>query len=144
MFKSRLMNIIFILMGVVIVAVIVFFVLMQQKEDETKPIKNPTLSQIVNDLTFSTGEITTNIRDDHFIKVNFKIQVSTEAAKAELAQRSFQVKNAVIYAVSGLRMEDVQGQDGIVKLENDILQRINRFLKSGQVTHVYTTEIVAQ
>ncbi|RYM07176.1 flagellar basal body-associated protein FliL [Sporolactobacillus sp. THM7-7] len=144
MFKSRGMNILFIVMVLLIVAVAAgFFVVNRMAEDKTDVV-HPNIDQIVKDLTVETGEITTNIKGDHFIKVNFNIQVSNKDAKDELTKRSFQVKNAVIYTVSGMSPNDLQDQKGIVNLERLIGDRVNGFLDSGHVTHVYTTEKIVQ
>lgn len=133
-----------IFMTLVLVAAAAVYFYMAHAASEKKDIKNPSIDQIVDDLTVSTGEITTNIKDDHFIKVDFNIQVSNQVAKLELTKRSFQVKNAVIYTVSSMTSQDLSGQQGIANLETQIMNRINGFLTSGKVTHVYTTEMVVQ
>lgn len=144
MFKSRGMNIVFVLMALLIIGIIVVFFLMDGVAKSKTDINNPSIDQIVNDLTYATGEVTTNIQGDHFIKVDFNIQVSNKDAKDELTKRSFQVKNAVIYTVSGMKPTDLQDQKGIANLENLIKNRLNGFLRSGTVTHVYTTEKIVQ
>ncbi|MFT8362608.1 MAG: flagellar basal body-associated FliL family protein [Sporolactobacillus sp.] len=144
MFKSRGLTITLIFMTLVLIAAAAVYFYMAHAASEKKDMKNPSIDQIVNDLSVSTGEITTNIKDDHFIKVDFNIQVSNQVAKSELTERSFQVKNAVIYTVSSMTSEDLSGQQGIANLENQMMNRINGFLKSGKVTHVYTTEMVVQ
>ncbi|MCL1630877.1 flagellar basal body-associated FliL family protein [Sporolactobacillus sp. CPB3-1] len=72
------------------------------------------------------------------------MRVSNKDAKEELEKRSFQVKNAVIYTVSGMEPDDVQDQEGISNLENMLKNKINGFLESGNVVHVYTTEKIVQ
>ncbi|BBN98664.1 flagellar basal body-associated FliL family protein [Sporolactobacillus terrae] len=143
MFKSRAMNLLFTLMVLVIIGMIVvfFFVFRQQSDGENK---GTDIDEIVNQLTVDTGEITTNIKGDHFIKLDFNIQVSSKEAKEELEKRTFQVKNAVIYTVSGMTPEDLQDQQGIAQLESLIKKRVDGFLQSGTVTHVYTTEKIVQ
>lgn len=131
-------------MALMIIGIAAAFFVMNRTAQSKVDVKNPTIDQIVNNLTVTTGEITTNISGDHFIKVDFKIQVSNSAAKDELTKRSFEVKNAVIYTVSGMKPADVQDQKGIANLENLLRNRLNGFLKSGTVTHVYTTEKIVQ
>ncbi|MCO7174698.1 flagellar basal body-associated protein FliL [Sporolactobacillus kofuensis] len=144
MFKSRGMNLLFILMVLVIIGTVAAFFIMSSMNRSEEPVKDPNIDEIVKDLTVDTGEITTNIKGDHFIKLDFNIQVSNKDAKAELTKRSFQVKNAVIYTVSGMTPSDLQDQQGLNKLETMIKVKINSFLKSGTVTHVYTTEKIVQ
>lgn len=137
------MNLLFTLMVLVIIGtIIVFFFIFRQQSDGKN--KGTDIDEIVNHLTVDTGEITTNIKGDHFIKLDFNIQVSSKEAKEELEKRSFQVKNAVIYTVSGMTPEDLQDQQGIAQLEGLIKKRVDGFLQSGTVTHVYTTEKIVQ
>ncbi|CAM3071234.1 flagellar basal body-associated FliL family protein [Sporolactobacillus spathodeae] len=138
------MNIAFLIMTVVLIGAVIAYFVLVHAADDGKNVKDPDIDQIVNNLTVSTGEITTNIKDDHFIKVDFNIQVSNKLARDELEKRSFQVKNAVIYTVSGMTTQDLSDQQGIANLENQVMTRVNGFLKSGKVTHVYTTEKVVQ
>ncbi|WP_100487689.1 flagellar basal body-associated FliL family protein [Sporolactobacillus pectinivorans] len=144
MFKSRGLNILFIIMILVIIGTVVAYFMLSSYAQGKTDIQNPSINEIVQDLTVSTGEITTNIQGDHFIKVEFNIQVSNRDAKNELMERSFQVKNAVIYTVSGMTPQDLQDQKGIANLEDQVENRINGFLESGHVTHVYTTEKIVQ
>ncbi|WP_010630948.1 flagellar basal body-associated FliL family protein [Sporolactobacillus vineae] len=144
MFKSKGLNIIFILMIVMIIGTVIAYFLLSGYAQSRADVRNPSIDEINKDLTVSTGEITTNIQGDHFIKVDFNIQVSNKQARDELQKRSFQMKNAVIYVVSDLTAGKIQNQQGIAGLENQIKNRINGFLQSGTVTHVYTTEKIVQ
>lgn len=144
MFKSKGLNIIFILMIVMIIGTVIAYFALSGYAQSRTDARNPSIDEINNDLTVSTGEITTNIQGDHFIKVDFNIQVSNKQARDELQKRSFQMKNAVIYVVSDLTANSIQNQQGIAGLENQIKTRINEFLQSGTVTHVYTTEKIVQ
>lgn len=146
MFKSRGMNILFIFMVLMIIGTVAAFFIMSGvgSGNGSEENKDPNIDEIVKDLTVATGEITTNIKGDHFIKLDFNIQVSNKDAKDELEKRSFQVKNAVIYTVSGMTPQDLQDQAGLSNLENMVKNKINSFLKSGTVTHVYTTEKIVQ
>lgn len=144
MFRSRAMNAFFIVILMMLIAALAFLYIMNTQAKEQTDVENPTADQIVNDLTVETGEVTTNIKDNHFIKVSFSIQVSNKKARDELNKRSFQLKNAVIYTVSGMNAEDLQDQKGMRNLENLIKTRINEFLESGHVTRVYTTQKIVQ
>ena len=144
MFKSRGMNILFIFMVLVIIGTVAAFFIMSNMSHNGETEKDPDIDEIVKNLTVATGEITTNIKGDHFIKLDFNIQVSSKDTKEELEKRSFQVKNAVIYTVSGMTPDDLQDQKGIANLEDLVKKRINGLLKNGTVTHVYTTEKIVQ
>jgi flagellar FliL protein len=131
-------------MLLVIVSTATIFFIMSNQAGARQDVVNPDINQIVKNLTVETGEVTTNLKDDHFIKVNFNIQVSNKEAKDELTKRLFQVKNAVIYILSGMTPNDLEDQKGIANLEKLIQSRVNDFLQNGHVTHVYTTEKIVQ
>ncbi len=145
MFKSRGLNITFLIMGVVIFAGLVLFIVMNViKPGDATTAKAENIDNIVKNLTVDTEEITTNLKDDHFIKVQFKLQASDKDTKDELTKREFQVKNAIIYTLSNLTPKDLQGSDGLNKLESLLKAKINSYLKKGHLTHVYTTEKIIQ
>ncbi|MCI1857897.1 MAG: flagellar basal body-associated FliL family protein [Sporolactobacillus sp.] len=144
MFKSKGMNVLFFISLAVILGTAAAFFITSHVDRSSAQGSHPDIDEIVKNLTVSTGEITTNIEGDHFIKVNFRIQVSSKDAKDELSKRSFQVKNAVIYIVSGMKVSDLRDQKGLAVLENQIKDRINTFLNNGRVIHVYTTEKIIQ
>jgi flagellar FliL protein len=131
-------------MIIMIIGTVVAYFLLSGYAQSRVDVRHPSIDEINKDLTVSTGEITTNIQDNHFIKVDFNIQVSNKQARDELQKRSFQMKNAVIYVVSDLTAGKIQHQQGIANLEYQIKNRINGFLQSGTVTHVYTTEKIVQ
>ncbi|TCP30322.1 flagellar FliL protein [Scopulibacillus darangshiensis] len=146
MFKSKGLNIVFIIMAVVIFLGISSFLVMNYiKGNHTSAANDEvTIDDIVENLTVDTEEITTNLRDDDYIKVTFKIQVSNKEAKEELGKREFQVKNAIIYTLSGLTPKVLLGPKGLANLEAMLKEKLNAFLERGQVTHVYTTEKIIQ
>lgn len=144
MFKNRGLNVLFVLMLLTIIGTVTAFFVFIDNTKSSQAEAHPDIDEIVNNLTVSSGEITTNIKGDHYIKVSFNIRVSNKDAKEELEKRSFQVKNAVIYTVSGMEPDDVQDQEGISNLENMLKNKINGFLESGNVVHVYTTEKIVQ
>ncbi|MFC7392557.1 flagellar basal body-associated FliL family protein [Scopulibacillus cellulosilyticus] len=147
MFRSRGLKIFFIVVFSVIViglAGYLWFYFMDSNKIGSAKDKNNDIKYIIKNLTVDTDEITTNLKDDHYIKVQFKIQVSNKDAKKELTDREFQVKNAIIYILSGMTPRDLQGPKGLTRLENLIKSKINQDLESGQVTHVYTTEKIIQ
>ncbi|WP_349410505.1 flagellar basal body-associated FliL family protein [Pseudalkalibacillus sp. SCS-8] len=95
-------------------------------------------------LSVDTDEIMTNLADDGFAKVTFRIQVDNVKAKKELETRMFQVRNTIIYQISATKAEDLQGPKGIERLERSLKETINGFLENGKVVRVFTTERIVQ
>ncbi|MGV3489411.1 MAG: flagellar basal body-associated protein FliL [Tuberibacillus sp.] len=142
MFKSRVLNIVIFLMALfIIIAIALFYFINQKEKDASKP---PTISEIVDHLSVETEEITTNLKDNKFIRIKFMMQVSNEDAKKELENRQFQVKNTILYILSNMTEKDLEGQDGLKKVESDLQTKINALMESGDIVHVYTTEKIIQ
>jgi flagellar protein FliL len=142
MFKSKAINIV--MMTMVILTLIsagLFYYMNHKAQGKTD---GPTVSDIVDHLSVATDEMTTNLKDDKFIKVSFLMQVSNKDAKTELEKRQFQVKNTILYLLSNKTEHDLEGQKGIKKLETSLKDQLNQLMKKGQIVHVYTTEKIIQ
>lgn len=132
-------------MGVVIflgLATFIFINVIKPGESSASAAQN--IDNIDKNLTVDTAEITTNLKDDHFIKVQFKLQASSKDTKDELNKRDFQIKNAIIFTLSNMTPAELQGSAGLNKLETLIKNKINSYLTTGHLTHVYTTEKIIQ
>lgn len=79
-----------------------------------------------------------------YIKVVAVMQVSSAAAKEELANRSPQVKDAVISVLSSKTTDEVLTPEGKLELKLELVKRINQSLTSGVVTEMFFTEFVVQ
>ena len=89
-------------------------------------------------------EITTNLASNDFIRISFKIQTDSKKAKEELQKRDFQVNNIIILELSGLEVEEIQGKEGQLKLEETLKTKINEILQEGKVQKVYITQFLLQ
>jgi flagellar protein FliL len=98
----------------------------------------------VLEASYDVPEITTNLLSGEFVKVKFKIQMSSKKAKEEIEKRDFQVNNVIIQELAQLRQEDLKGKNSIPALENVIKDKVNELMKSGSVVRVYTTSIMVQ
>lgn len=135
------MLIVLVVLTVALVGVYFFLV---HKPHASASQKAPSIDQIVNQLSVDTDEITTNLADNKFIKIQFKIQVSNKQAKKELTERQFQVNNTILYILSNKTETDLEGQNGIKNLEEDLQSKLNQLMVSGKIVHVYTTEKLIQ
>ena len=83
----------------IIFAVSLYFYLNHKVESVSQP---PNISEIVDHLSVETDELTTNLKDDKYIRIKFMMQVSNKDAKTELENRQFQVKNTILYLLSNM------------------------------------------
>jgi flagellar FliL protein len=103
----------------------------------------PTAEEL-EELMVETDEITTNLADQAYIKIKFKIQADNKDAKAELEKRLFQVNNLIIYEISSMKTADISGQKGLVHLEGLLQEKITKLMQEGKIVRVYTTEKIIQ
>ncbi|MDM5316522.1 flagellar basal body-associated protein FliL [Fictibacillus sp. b24] len=95
-------------------------------------------------LMVQTDEMTTNLADQAYVKIQFKIQADNKDAKHELEKRLFQVNNLIIYEISNMKTEELSGQKGLVSLEDKLKTEINKVMQDGKVVRVYTTQKIIQ
>ncbi|WP_027726046.1 flagellar basal body-associated FliL family protein [Tuberibacillus calidus] len=142
MFKSKIVNFLILFMAfAIIVAMGVFYYLNNKEAAAAKP---PAINDIVDHLSVETEEMTTNLKDDKFIRIKFMMQVSSKKAKEELENRQFQVKNTILYLLANMTEKDLNGQEGLKKLESELETKLNALMESGKIVHVYTTEKIIQ
>ena len=103
----------------------------------------PTIDEVL-EASVDIPEITTNLASNDFIRISFKIQTDSKEAKEELEKRDFQVNNIIILELSGLKVEDIQGKEGQIKLEETLTTKINEIMQEGKVQKVYITQFLLQ
>lgn len=107
------------------------------------PNAAPTIDEVIAN-SYTTDEITTNLRSNGFIKASFQIQTSNKSAAEEIAKRDFQVNNIIIRTLAGMEASELSGPEGIEQLENKIRDQVNELMQNGEVVRVYTTSWVIQ
>jgi flagellar protein FliL len=103
----------------------------------------PTAKEL-DKLMVETEEITTNLADNSYVKIKFKIQADNKDAKHELEKRLFQVNNLIIYEISNKKTAELSGQKGLISLEETLKKEMNKFMQDGKVVRVYTTQKIIQ
>lgn len=99
----------------------------------------------INDLvkySYETSEITTDLKDGSFVRIQFQIVTDGKKAKNELAKRDFQIKNILIKELALLGEEEFTTE--LDKLEDLIRKRLNELMIDGNVLDVYTTHKILQ
>lgn len=105
--------------------------------------KDPSIDDVIKTSVDISG-LTTNLATSNYVKMSFKIQTDSKAAKDELTKREFQVRNIMIEELSDTKEEDLQGKTGKIKLEETLKKRINQIMQDGKVVQVYITDSLLQ
>ncbi|MBM7552742.1 flagellar basal body-associated protein FliL [Thalassobacillus pellis] len=92
--------------------------------------------------SFRTEEITTDLKDDHFVRVQFHIVSDSVEANEELQKRDFQLKNVLIKELA--QMDAEMFKQDLSKLEAAIKEKLNETMTEGKITKVYTTSKILQ
>lgn len=98
----------------------------------------------LQDVTSEPLEVTTNLSDDKYIKLEIVLEVDNPRTKDELDQRMFQIKDALIALLQNHTEKDLSGEKGLTRLKEGLQERANSYLTTGKVKHIYVTERVTQ
>lgn len=129
------------LVALVLVGIVIVVLLMQMNKGGEKA--EPTIDEILEQ-SVDIEEITTNLADHNFIRIELKIQTDNKKAAEELEKRDFQVRNIVIQELSEMTSEDFEGKAGKKAFEDSIRSQINPLMQEGEVTEVYIVSYVIQ
>ena len=82
--------------------------------------------------------------EPRFLKVTIKLELDGLPAKAEVSERIPQVRDALLILLSSKETQSLKPTAGKLQLRDEILQRINALLSTGQARNAYFTEFVVQ
>jgi flagellar FliL protein len=82
--------------------------------------------------------------EPRFLKLTIKVEVDGLSAKAEIGERIPQIRDAVLILLSSKESQTIKPTAGKLQLRDEILQRINALLATGQAKNAYFTEFVVQ
>jgi len=82
--------------------------------------------------------------EPRFLKVTIKLELDGAPAKAEVTERIPQVRDALLILLSSKETQNLKPTAGKLQLRDEILQRINSLLSTGQARNAYFTEFVVQ
>ena len=85
--KNKLLTVMLIILAALALVGVIAFVLLTQLNKEPEP-KEASIEEIVL-ASVDIPEITTNLRDGHYARMQLKIQTDSEEAAGELTQRIF-------------------------------------------------------
>lgn len=140
--KNKLLTIMLIIIVSITLIGVLVLVLTTQLNKEPKPVE-ASIDDIVL-ASVDIPEITTNLADGSFARLQLKIQTDSEDAGVELSKRVFQVNNIIIHELSEMTEKDLEGKQGKVLFEKAIKAQINELMQEGEVQHVYITSYIIQ
>lgn len=127
-----------ILLLLVIIALVVFY---KQKDDVINHIDDVPINKM-DQYSYQTPEITTDLKDGSFVRIQFQLVTNSKQAQKEIVQREFQLKNILIKELA--KMEEDDFKANLAQLENILVDKINEVMEKGQVLKVFTTNKILQ
>lgn len=133
--KTIMISLLILLLG--IAAGVVIVLNLGDKDDTAKA----SIDDMV-EYSYETSEITTDLEDGSFVKVQFQIITDSKAARKEIEKREFQLKNILIKEL--VKRDQESFKTGLSDIEDQIKNKLNELMTDGQVTDVYTTSKILQ
>lgn len=129
------------LLVLLIIVIVAFIIVINVNQAESEENMEPTIDDIV-EYSYETPEITTNLEDGNFVRIQFQMVTDGTDAKEELEKREFQIKNILIKELTTMEEEDFQS--GLSDLEDELVTEVNEVMTDGAVTDVYTIDKILQ
>ncbi|GGB30356.1 flagellar basal body-associated protein FliL [Virgibacillus dakarensis] len=135
--KSMITTLVILLIAGALALVVVLNV----KGDDKKSGSAQTLDDIVA-YSYQTSDMTTDLQDGSFVRIQFQIVTDSKNAKEEVEKREFQLKNMLIKELAN--MDEEAFKSGLSDLEDHVKQKLNEVMTEGKVTDVYTISKILQ
>lgn len=134
--KTMVTSLVIIVLGGIIALVVVLNVSGNDKNGDVQSI-----DEIVEN-SYQTSEITTDLKDGSFVRIQFQIVTDGKKAKEEVEKREFQLKNILIKQLSQMNTKDFKS--GLGNLEDVVQLKLNEVMTDGKITDVYTISKILQ
>ncbi|HLS07642.1 flagellar basal body-associated protein FliL [Lentibacillus sp.] len=92
--------------------------------------------------SYKTPEITTDLQDGSFVRIQFQVMTDSKNAKQEVEKREFQLKNILIKELA--KMDEEKFKTGLSDLEDVVQLKLNEVMTEGSITDVYTIKKILQ
>ncbi|RYG73866.1 flagellar basal body-associated protein FliL [Lentibacillus lipolyticus] len=109
--------------------------------DEEDSGNAQSIDEVV-EYSYKTPEVTTNLQDGSFVRIQFQVIAENNKAKKELQKREFQLQNILIKELSKMKKQDFQ--TGLSDLEDMVQLKLNKVMTEGAITDVYTINKILQ
>ncbi len=106
--------------------------------------KEPPVEQSVS---AEGGSFLVNLSDPggkRYLKVSMQFELSGQKASEELSRRNVEMRDLIIMLLSSKEYPEIGNASGKVSLKRELLTRINKMLRDGQVKEIYFTEFLVQ
>ncbi|MFP4258048.1 MAG: flagellar basal body-associated protein FliL [Desulfovermiculus sp.] len=92
-------------------------------------------------------EFVVNITDrekTRYLKISMTLEVENKKTKSEIDDRLPQVRDAIIFQLSGKTYDQLRDLQGKKQLQAELIASLNEILDKGRIHSIYFTEFVVQ
>jgi flagellar protein FliL len=93
------------------------------------------------------GSFLVNLSDPggkRYLKVALQLELSSPKASQELNRRSVEVRDIILTILSSKEYSEIGSASGKMMLKRELLTKLNKTLRDGQVKEIYFTEFLVQ
>lgn len=94
--------------------------------------------------SLESGDITTDLKDNHYVVVNFTIVTDSAQAQDFLKKNLFLVQREILGVLSECKAEEFKTDDGLRSVEERVAQRLDSVVEGGHVVKVFATKKIVQ
>lgn len=134
--KTLIISIMIIIVVGAAAVVTIFYFFNNDKKSDDLSIED------MNKYSYETPEMTTDLENGTFVRIQFRIITDGKKAVKEVAQREFQIQNTLIKALALMSEDDFR--EGLTDLEDTLRDDLNEVMKDGKITDVYTINKILQ
>ena len=138
---SKLIKVMVTSLVVLLIVAISALVIVMNVESADDEQKEQTIEDIVK-YSYQTPEVTTDLKDGTFVRIQFQVVTDGKDAHAEVSQRDFQLVNILIKELAVMTKENFAA--GLSELEETIKTKLNEVMTEGEITDVYTINKILQ
>jgi len=91
-----------------------------------------------------SGDVTTDLKDNHYVVVNFTIVADSVQAQDFLKANLFVVQREILGVLSECKAEEFKTDEGLHSVEERVAQRLDGVVEGGHVVKVFVTKKIVQ
>lgn len=126
---------------IVLVGVVAAVIILNVLDKRDKGEEQQSIDEIV-EYSYQTPEITTDLSDGSFVRIQFQIITDSKDAKEEIEKREFQVRNILIKELA--TKDEDSFKSGLSDVEDILKVELNKVMTEGSIEDVYTINKILQ
>ncbi len=79
-----------------------------------------------------------------YLRTTMDLELNNKDTIAEIEQRLPQIRNTILMIIPTKSSDELTSFEGKMALRNEIMEKLNSFIRTGSVSNIYFTEFVIQ